>query len=288
MISVETSKGYADFLKIIDHNDYGYRFFHFLFPSLLQGEKAVDAMLAQLKRIQKVRRHFDVVVIIRGGGGEVGLSCYNDYRLSRAVALFPLPVLTGIGHATNETVVELVAHANAITPTKIAEQLIAKFNDFAFPVERAGELLAGKAGNLLRDAQITFSAEVKMFRSAAKNLFDTHNNRLGTVARDVSAQSLFLFKNESRVLGYLTEKIRDKSLASLTQQQLVLEAGANSIRLMDPKQVLRRGYSITRLNNIAVRSTKGLKPGDTLTTRLFEGTVISTVGSLKKEDDGTA
>src|SRR5690606_34833838 len=139
IISVETSKGYADFLKIMDHNDYGYRFFHFLFPSLLQGERAVEAMLAQLRRIRKVQKHFDVVAIIRGGGGEVGLSCYNDYRLAKAIATFPLPVLTGIGHATNETVAEMVAYTNGITPTKIAEYLIRVFNDFSFPLEKASD-----------------------------------------------------------------------------------------------------------------------------------------------------
>ncbi|MDO9028037.1 MAG: exodeoxyribonuclease VII large subunit, partial [Candidatus Roizmanbacteria bacterium] len=109
IISVETSKGYADFLKIIDENSWGYKFFHFLFPAFLQGEKAIESIGHQLKRIEKVKSHFDVVAIIRGGGGDVGLSCYNNYQLASEVALFPIPVITGIGHATNETVLEMLA-----------------------------------------------------------------------------------------------------------------------------------------------------------------------------------
>ena len=95
VISVETSKGYADFLKVIDTNSWGYKFFHLLFPSLLQGEKAVEGIINQLRRIRKVRSHFDVVAIIRGGGGDIGLSCYNSFILAKEIALFPIPVITG-------------------------------------------------------------------------------------------------------------------------------------------------------------------------------------------------
>ncbi|MBE9492523.1 MAG: exodeoxyribonuclease VII large subunit, partial [Bacteroidetes bacterium] len=123
VISVETSKGYSDFRNKIDKNPFGYRFFYMLFPSLLQGDKAVNDMLKQLARIRKVKDHFDVVAIIRGGGGDVGLNCYDNYNLAKEIALFPLPVLTGIGHSTNETVVQMVAYKNNITPTDVAGYL---------------------------------------------------------------------------------------------------------------------------------------------------------------------
>src|SRR6185295_12292286 len=128
IISVETSKGYADFINIIDHNSWRYKFSHRLYPSLLQGDNAVDQIIAQLKKIEKSKHRFDVVAIIRGGGGDVGLSCYNNYYLAREVANFPIPVLTGIGHATNETGWEMVAYMNAITPTQLADTLLQKFH----------------------------------------------------------------------------------------------------------------------------------------------------------------
>jgi exodeoxyribonuclease VII large subunit len=86
-----------------------------------------------VKPHKKVKDHFDLVVIVRGGGDDIGLSCYNDYRLARAIAEFPLPVLTGIGHSTNETVCEMISYSNAITPTKLAEWLLQKFHDFREP-----------------------------------------------------------------------------------------------------------------------------------------------------------
>jgi exodeoxyribonuclease VII large subunit len=93
IISVETSKGYGDFLNVIDNNNWNYKFFYLLFPSILQGDKAVTG-IAQLERIKKVIHHFDAVAIIRNGGGDVGLSCYNKYELAKAIALFPIPVIT--------------------------------------------------------------------------------------------------------------------------------------------------------------------------------------------------
>ena len=126
-----------------------YKFFHLLFPSLLQGDNVVQSISAQLKRIRKVKHHFDVVAIIRGGGGDVGLSCYNDYRLAKEIALFPLPVITGIGHATNETVVEMISFSNAITPTKLAEYLLQTFHNFSVPVQEAERKLVDKSRRLL-------------------------------------------------------------------------------------------------------------------------------------------
>src|SRR5690606_26888894 len=131
IISVETSKGLADFLNILDHNDWHYRFEYSLFPALLQGEKAIGSIIGQLHKIAESGSQFDAVALIRGGGGDVGLSCYNHYALASEIARFPIPVLTGIGHATNETVSELVAYKNAITPTGLAEFLIQHFHNFS-------------------------------------------------------------------------------------------------------------------------------------------------------------
>ena len=89
IISVETSKGYQDMLKVIDNNDWGYKYFHMLFPALLQGEGAVRSIIEQLNRIRKVINHFDSVLIIRGGGGDIGLSSFDNYKLAKEVACFP-------------------------------------------------------------------------------------------------------------------------------------------------------------------------------------------------------
>jgi exodeoxyribonuclease VII large subunit len=105
VISVASSKGLSDFYSVIHSNPWNYEFFFHLFSAQLNGDGAISSIQYQLKRIQKFKHLFDCVVIIRGGGGEIGLSCYNNYDLAKAIATFPLPVLTGIGHSTGLIIV---------------------------------------------------------------------------------------------------------------------------------------------------------------------------------------
>ena len=151
VISVSTSKGFSDFINILENNPWGYAFSCALFPALLQGDKAVESIISQLQAISGFAQYFDVVTIIRGGGGDVGLNCYDNYQLAREVALCPLPVITGIGHSTNETVVEMVAGQNKITPTDVAYFLIQHFHDFSARVEESSLKIINLSRELMED-----------------------------------------------------------------------------------------------------------------------------------------
>lgn len=263
VISVQTSKGYSDFVQTIDGNGWGYRFFHMLFPAILQGERSASSIIAQLRNIRKVLSHFDVVAIIRGGGGEVGLTCYNDLALSREIALFPIPVLTGIGHSTNETVSEMVAFRNAITPTDLADYLLQKFHNYAVPVQRAADSLADRSRRLLRDEGIRLLQTAKYFRASTASMMVRQEQNLLHASRAL------------RLHG--AEKIRDDR-----QQLLHLE---KAVSLLDPQNVLKRGYSITRLDGHLVTNIEKLKEGDTIQTTLTGGTFESTVTAKNKNNE---
>ena len=261
VISVETSKGYADFISVIENNPWEYRFFHMLFPSLLQGEDAVPSIIKQLERIRKVKSHFDVVTIIRGGGGDVGLSCYNNYYLAKEVATFPLPVLTGIGHSTNETVVEMVANQNNITPTKLAEFLIQSFHNLSVPLKEKQEKITEIAGQLIYDAQTSINRQSEYLAHLSRNILENNHNRLTHL---VSTQNIHL-KN------------------FLSAQRKELEQIENKISILNPANVLKRGYSMTFLNNKSLTEATTVKEGDQITTRLFKGEIISIVQSKKEK-----
>lgn len=134
IVSAANSKGYADFMKTIEAS--GYQFDTFLFTAQLQGDQAVGSILHQLDIIAKLKHHFDCVLILRGGGGEVGMSCYNHIDLCTAIARFPLPIITGIGHSTNLTVAEMIAFQNGITPTAVAHLLIKPFEEWEDEIAR--------------------------------------------------------------------------------------------------------------------------------------------------------
>lgn len=308
IISVETSKGYADFLRVIDGNPWNYKFFHILFPSILQGERAIGSIIQQLKRIKKIKKHFDVVAIIRGGGGDVGLSSYNNYELAREIALFPVPVITGIGHATNETVVEMISFSNAITPTKIGEYLLQKFHDFSGPVKKAEEKIVDLSKRLLRDERSKFNAEVKLFRSVTENVLGENEHHLKGQSRSLLQHSLFLFKNAKERLSDVKEAIKKRTyyccssakqkheqivillrkdtLHHLNQVTSTLNAVEKNVNNMSPVSVLKRGYSLTLHNGKSVGSILNVKTGDTLETHVHDGVIRSTVQFTEKTNNG--
>lgn len=226
IISVQTSKGYSDFLRIIEGNEWGYKFFILLFPAILQGDSAASSIIRQLNQIEKVKSHFDVVAIIRGGGGEVGLSCYNNFTLARAVALFPIPVITGIGHSTNETVVEMVAFENSITPTKLAEFLLQRFHDFSVPLKRAEERLIDRSHKILKEETSTFYHMVKFFRSVTGNMLATGKHAIKMESGTLMQQSIFLLKRERESYLSMVGGIQKETLSfcDRTQQGILLVA----------------------------------------------------------------
>jgi exodeoxyribonuclease VII large subunit len=305
VISVETSKGYADFINVFESatETWNYRFFQLLFPSLLQGDNAVRTLIGQLGRIKKVVHHFDVVAIVRGGGGDIGLSCYNNYDLAREIALFQIPVITGIGHSTNETVAEMIAHENAITPTKLAEFIIQRFHDFSVPVQKAEEKMVDKSQRLIQEGKTRFASEVKLLRSASQNILVRNRNKVDRQVRSLLQQSHFRVKNQKTVLtlkGEVLKKgiyqfctterqdiaqiatdLRREVTAQLERTALQLANSERNIANLSPKNILRRGYSITRSGGKAIRSSDQVKERETLETWLYEGSVTSTVTSTK-------
>lgn len=281
VISVESSKGYVDFIEVLEGNPWRYKFFHYLFPSLLQGEKAIDTIRMQLGRIRKVIHHFDVVAIVRGGGGDVGLSVYNNYQLARAIALFPIPVITGIGHATNDTVVEMVAHANAITPTKIAEYLIQRFHNFSVPVMQATEKITDRAKRLILEESNKLRSKVKLFRSVTATVTLEHRNQLLSSMTFMKQQAIFLLRNYQEELKRV--QLPEKATSFLKEQNTALSQLERNIGNMSPDKVLQRGFSITLKDGKAVKDIAEVKEGDTLETVLANGTISSTALSGNKQ-----
>lgn len=308
IISVETSKGYSDFMNILDHNPWNYKFFTMLFPALLQGEKAVDAITNQLERIRQVVSHFDVVAIVRGGGGDVGLSCYNDLKMTRAIALFPLPIITGIGHSTNETVAELISYKNAITPTELADFLLQKFHNFSVPVNDAQQSITRNSKSILDYQKVRFDKTVTQFRADMRNFISINNylinNRIHSIQqhttlliqrhRELQIQAkLSLSKsannsisNQKLALSKQSEQLSKLSISQLSDYSTKLQSLTQLIQIMNPKNILKRGFSITLHQGKALKSAENISPGTLLTTILADGTIISnTISTLKNEED---
>jgi exodeoxyribonuclease VII large subunit len=226
IISVQTSKGYSDFIQIIETNPWGYNLFHMLFPALLQGDRAAETIMNQLIRIRKVKDHFDAVAIIRGGGGDVGLTCYNNYELSKAIALFPIPVITGIGHSTNETVSEMIAFKNAITPTELADFLLQRFHNFSVPVQKAQETISDKTRRLLKEENLRLFNSVRYFKSITGNLLIKSHNEIHNKYRSLlQLSAYFIQRNREYQVSLISGLKRNTQLQLLNGHQQVRQTG---------------------------------------------------------------
>ncbi|SOC80480.1 Exodeoxyribonuclease VII large subunit [Salinimicrobium sediminis] len=259
IISVSSSKGYQDFMNVIENNPWKYQFHCKLFPAILQGERAVTTIKGQLKKIREHKKLFDAVAIIRGGGGEIGLSCYDNYNLAKEIAAFPLPVLTGIGHSTNETVSELVSFKSFITPTKIAEFLLQEFHNFSLPL-KDNILKITTAVNLLFERQQTQISRVSSsFGFLSERILERDRNRLNNFKRNLTSSTKLLLKQETSELKNIE----------------------TTVELLSPKNILKRGYSITRKDGKVVKDAEVLVEGDLIETEFFSGKASGRIEKIK-------
>lgn len=151
IISSESAAGYGDFIDQLTYNDHGYKFYYRLFPAIMQGDEAERTIIAALDRIDNYGDFFEAVVIIRGGGSQADLHCFNSYLLACHVAQFPLPVLTGIGHEQDDSVVDIVAHKRLKTPTAVAEFLISHNEQAEISLYEIAEMITTEARSFLDD-----------------------------------------------------------------------------------------------------------------------------------------
>ena len=307
VISVDTSKGYLDFLNIIESNPWGYRFHLLLFPAILQGERSIGSILFQLERIKPLNEVFDAVAIIRGGGGEIGLSSFDNYRLAREIATFPIPVLTGIGHSTNETVSELVSYGSFITPTKIAEFLLQKFHDFANPLRQAEDKMADKASWVFRNQKSGLKDTARLFSSLTHRALERSKSKLEHYALAVVSNtggyiqkqrqefsqaevslknsSQNLLRQESQQLGQLQRILQIRAKEPIEEAGRDLQFTEEKMRMLSPQNILKRGYSITRQNGRTIHDVEMLDKELPLETQLYRGSISSRIITTTKNED---
>lgn len=304
IISVESSKGYADFIKVLEGNTAGYTFFWHLFPSVLQGEKAVIGIVNQLKNIQKVLHHFDVVAIIRGGGGDIGLSCYDHLEMAKAIANFPIPVITGIGHATNFTVAEMIAHTNAITPTKLAVLLLEKFQlldlklsslsqKMSFSVkekithqkhqiQNINHRLNLSVNNTIDSKQKEALQLKSRFKDACYFLNYQEKNKLKQVFSSLNSSFVHLLSMQQMKQSQQIQRLQHACFQLLQKQENTHQFLAQTLTHLNPINNLKRGYSITSIRQKSITSIKQITIGETIITKVVDGEIHSKIEQINK------
>ena len=280
VISSPTAAGYADFVHQLQNNPHGFAYSITLFPAIMQGPQTEESIISALDKIinfQLSTFNFQLVVIIRGGGATSDLQAFDSELLAERCANFPLPILTGIGHLRDETILDLVAYQNLKTPTAVAEYIISHTLDLAFSLDEMAEkiqvsvrLYLEKESNylLLLSSQIPQIVQRRLTQSA---------NRINDLQYRMQLKTAdFIAKNRT-LLDRREEQIRVLGPNVLKVKQSQLDILQTKLQLLDPQQLLKKGYSFTTHNGKLITSTTQLVPGDIITTTIADGTVDSVV-----------
>lgn len=258
VISVESSKGLSDFYSVIKDNRWGYHFFTMLFQAQLNGDAAIESIQKQLDKIRRVTAHFDVVAIIRGGGGEIGLSCFNNFELAKAIATFPLPVLTGIGHSTNITVSEMVAYKNAITPTELGEFLLQAFHNFSVPVQEAAGILQTESRRFLIHQKQLISNEARLFRNVSQRMIIQNRLLVREENRSLVQKATFRFKTENESIFYLKDRFRAGVKNRVASERREIELNLKSIDRGVHQHITKTGKQLSEKVILIMKVLPGL------------------------------
>ena len=255
VISSPTAAGYEDFRDQLEKNPYGFAFHSKLFPAIMQGERAVGSIIAALEKIYTRRHLFDAVAIIRGGGATSELSSFDSYELATHCAQFPLPIISGIGHERDVTVLDAVAHTRAKTPTAVAEFLIAR---------------AAETVSRLIDLQ------EKLVKNADWRIKNEENRLSGLSKTMMHASNLFVREQLSEIQQFsvlLSHQIK----RFLQNETHFFAAKEQYVRMVSPENILKRGYTLTLKNGKIIQSVHKLTENDLIETVFADGQVFSRV-----------
>ncbi len=258
IISSPTAAGYEDLLGHLTNNAYGYKFTCKLYEAVMQGDKAEVSISSALNQCADDSPYLDAVVIVRGGGGQSDLHCFDSYEIAKTIAFLPIPLISGIGHERDITVVDEVSNIRVKTPTAAADLIITRIKNFEDMIDSLAHRLVHGTIKLTSDIRERLSFLTKSLENAIRGELLNSNHRLNAFIKGLK-YSLKLIQTEQ-------ERLRSRE---------------SNIDHLNPRNVLKRGYSITYRNDKAIKSISEARVGDSLKTVLYKGELISI---LKNKD----
>lgn len=285
VVSSAGAAGYGDFCAQLGENPYHLKFQTTLFPATMQGELVEGSIINALDQIYARKTDFDVVVIIRGGGATSDLSGFDTLALAENVANFPMPILIGIGHQRDESILDMVAYKSLKTPTAVAaflvdrvsglyEHIIELEKSMARIVRQRLDLERMRLGRMAEKIPLSYS----LVKSRGQRRLEQIQMRLGQAAKlAITARLARLSALESS----LTPMVRNLIL----QQAHRLDTLQQELKMNDPELMLAKGFSITTLEGRILRDASFLMPGHRVTTRLEKGEFDSIVTNKNNEHE---
>ncbi|MBT3207058.1 MAG: exodeoxyribonuclease VII large subunit [Bacteroidetes bacterium] len=299
IISSETAAGYGDFVNQLAENQYGFKFNFKLFPAIMQGEKSVESIIQNLDEIFEYEDFFDLVVLIRGGGSRADLSCFDNYDLAFYITQFPIPVISGIGHERDDSIVDLVANISLKTPTAVADFIISKFVEAAVElknnqlntinrIKRILEFEKNKIQQLaneispialksLKTKTIQLVEISNKIENATIKFISTNKNKLEKSAGSIGNIVQIFDNSKTQELNQILRKLKNVNEKFFISEKYKLDILKKSCEYLDPINVLNRGFSLTLKNGKIVKSIAELNENDIIENKYKDGKIKSRV-----------
>lgn len=277
VITSPTAAGYEDFLNQLANNKAGYPFYPKLFPALMQGERTEESVIAALDRIYHHIDCFDVVVIIRGGGSTSDLNSFDSYLLAANCAQFPLPVITGIGHERDDTILDMVAHTRMKTPTAVAEFLIGRMDAAAEELEDLQQEVSELASTILLKQKNFLQLLGARLPVIVTNRIERNRSFLQMAGNKLPASASAMLLRRRSTLESLQMQLQNRAALRLAEGTRFIQLTEQFIKMASPDYVLKRGYSLSLKDGKIIKHATDLNPGDELVTRFEDGDVKSIV-----------
>lgn len=327
IISSETAAGYQDFMNQLEGNKLHYQFKTTLFPAIMQGDQAPESISAALNQLEESNIDFDAIVLIRGGGSNLDLACFDDYKLNARLAQAYFPIFSGIGHERDTSVTDMIAHTRLKTPTAVAEFIVQhnekfelqisdlfsdilefskeiilvnkdKIRELSYQINQSTQQLLQTDKNYLREFSFMLNnLSLKKINKNQNNL-SQQSNEIQMIGKEIFFKNHFHLNNQIETLKDKTRQLFKRELEKLPQYAEItrptkntLENNSNQlnyfdhfIQLSDPQALLKKGFSISRINGKAIVNSEEVLEDDILETQLYKGVVKSKI--FKDKNNG--
>lgn len=283
IVSAAGAAGYGDFMKQLTDNKYGVCFYPCLFQATMQGVKTVPTVLAALDKVEQNQHLFDCVVIIRGGGGTEELNSFDNYDLARRVATFPLPVIVGIGHERDITVLDYVAGIRVKTPTAAAEHIILQAANALAHIGDLSNQVVSIARDYIARAKEQLSYYAGNLPIMAQRIIDTNTLRLQNFIQNIPLHVQRRIEGENAQLARQKDAIKNAVAQVMMKETMRLEALGDKIELLSPRKVMARGYTLTTCEGKIMTDAAQLEAGKLVTIHFRDGKVVAGTQSVIKD-----
>lgn len=286
VIGSPNSAGYKDFIGVIESNRFNYRFRIDNYQSSVQGAEAQDEIVKRLISIYQSGNSYDCVVIIRGGGAKTDFLVFDNYKLSKAVARFPIPIITGIGHLQDVSIVDMLVNTPTNTPTKAAEFIISHNRHFEDQVVHLHKQVTVKTQQLLANAIAQISNTNLTVINKTQSILSRNKDQLTKISNVLSTRPTIMVSHQNQNLQNLVSNMKSFSKKLFFNKRGYVNHYDSMIKMAKPESILKRGFAIVKMNGEPIGSAEQINTNDKLTVTMHDYDMTTGVITKRKREDG--